>query len=209
MAAHRDLLAAGFLGTVTLVASTLAAGPALSHGEPDNRFSTCDLVLVGNGSGAPIGGAPAGFDVNVRSVNNAPMPGAMVTLDFSATTIRLGSVQAPGTTIDCAARTLSRLTNAAGTVNFAARLGGFDNANAVLVIIPDGGPPLQVKARSMDIDGLDGRTGLSDLSLFSANFLNNPAAQETDFDLNGTTGLGDHLLFAAEFLDPVAMSYCP
>ncbi len=200
------------LGAIALIALTIP-GTARAQGVPDNRFSFCDPILVGNTSGTPIGGTPPsapGFDVSVKDVNNAPVPGSVVKLDFSATTIRLSAVQTPGTTLDCAARTLSRVTNAAGTVIFVARLGGWVNTNAVSVIIKDGELLADVKARSTDIDGLDGRTALRDLVLFSANFLTNPAAQETDFDLNGNTGLGDYLRFTAEFLrfDPV-QSYCP
>jgi hypothetical protein len=66
-----------------------------------------------------------------------------------------------------------------------------------------------VKGRSTDIDGNDGRTGLGDLALFSANLLSNPSAQQTDFDLNGSTGLGDLALFSAELLTGPTLSYCP
>ncbi len=201
---HTRLLARGLLAAASLA----AAGPAFAQGVPDNRFSTCDPVVVGNPSGTAIGGVPAGFDVGVRDVNNAPMPGSIVTLDFSATTIRISSLQASGTTVDCAARTLSRVTNAAGNVNFAPRLGGWENTNAIVVLIKNGTEHFTVKGRSTDLDG-DGRTQLGDLLYFSANFLAQPSAQETDFDLNGSTALGDYLIFAAEFLGNATNPYCP
>src|SRR5580765_4908062 len=61
-------------------ALTIAAGLAVvatvaSAGVPDPRFSSWDLVVVGNVSGTPIGGSPPGFDVTVRDVNNAPLSG--------------------------------------------------------------------------------------------------------------------------------------
>lgn len=194
-------------------ALTIAAGLAVvasvaSAGVPDNRFSTSDAVVVGNVSGTAIGGSPAGFDVVVKDVNNAPLPGRTVTLDFSATPMKVFNVQNAGTTVSCAAKTISRVTNASGAVNFASRVAKFDNANNVDVIA-DGVPLFVVKGRSTDIDGTDGTTGLGDFAIFGNNFLNNALAQETDFDLDGGTALGDFAVFGAQFLGGVVGTYCP
>lgn len=194
-------------------ALTIAAGLAVvasvaSAGVPDNRFSTSDAVVVGNASGTAIGGSPAGFDVVVKDVNNAPLPGRTVTLDFSATPMKVFNAQNAGTTVSCAAKTISRVTNASGAVNFAARVAKFDNANNVDVIA-DGVPLFVVKGRSTDIDGTDGTTGLGDFAIFGNNFLNNALAQETDFDLDGGTALGDFAVFGAQFLGGVVGTYCP
>ena len=183
-------------------ALTIAAGLAVvasvaSAGVPDNRFSTSDAVVVGNASGTAIGGAPAGFDVVVKDVNNAPLAGRTVTLDFSATPMKVFNAQNAGTTLNCAAKTISRVTNASGAVNFASRVA-------------------QVRQReqrrrhrrrrsALRREGsLDGHRRYSTAapasvtsSIFSANFLAAPAAQETDFDLNGTTGLGDFSVFSS------------
>ena len=194
-------------------ALTIAAGLAVvasvtSAGVPDNAFSTSDAVVVGNASGTAIGGAPAGFDVVVKDINNSPLPGRTVTLDFSATPMKVYSVQNAGTTVNCAAKTISRVTNAGGAVNFASRVAKWDNANNVDVIA-DGVPLFVVKGRSTDLDGGDGTTGLGDFAIFGNNFLNNTGAQETDFDLNGSTGLGDFSIFGSEFLGGVVGAYCP
>ncbi len=194
-------------------ALTFAAGLALvasvaSAGVPDNRFSTSDAVVVGNSSGTAIGNTPLGFDVTVRDVNNAPLPGRTVTLDFSATPMKVFNVQNAGTTLNCAAKTISRVTNASGAVNFASRIAKFDNANNVSVIA-DGVPLFVVKGRSTDIDGSGGSTGLSDLSAFSVAYLTAPATQETDYDLSGSTGLPDLGFFASEYLGGVIGTYCP
>lgn len=195
-------------------ALTIAAGLAVvasvaSAGVPDPRFSTTDLVVVGNHTGNAIGAAPAGFDVVVRDVNSAPLPGRTVVLDFSATPMKVFNAQNAGTTVNCAAKTISRVTNASGAVNFASRVGKFDNTNNVEVSA-DGVVLATVKGRSTDVDGLDGRTGLGDFTVFGNNFLNNPAAQETDFDTSGATGLSDFTIFGGEFLSPVpAGTYCP
>lgn len=194
-------------------ALTFAAGLAVvasvaSAGVPSNVFSTSDAVVVGNASGTAIGGSPAGFDVLVKDINNAPLPGRTVTLDFSATPMKVFNAQNAGTTINCAAKTISRVTNASGAVNFASRAAKFDNANNVDVIA-DGVPLFVVKGRSTDIDGTDGKTGLGDFSAFSSAFLSAPATQQTDFDLNGNTGLGDFSIFSSEFLGGVTGTYCP
>jgi len=189
-------------------AAVAAAAPRAGATLPDPRFNTIDAVVVGNTTGTAMGGAPAGFDVTMRDINNAPRANVIVTLDFSATVIRLYSTQNAGTTLNCAARTLSRTTDALGRVNFGTRLGGYSNSSLVQVI-GDGEPLGVVMGRSTDLDGVDGKTGLGDLALFTANLLSNAAAQETDFDLNGTTGLGDLSLFATELLSHASGTYCP
>ena len=166
---------------------------------------TLDRVVVGNSSGTPMGANPVGFDVVVRDINNVPVTPARVVLDFSAASIRLYAAQNAGTVLDCAARTLTRVTNAAGAVNFAARIGRHDNTSSIQVRA-DNVVLGSVRGRSTDIDGLGGQASLADFVLFSANY--NTPAQETDFDESGTTGLGDFLLFASEYNDP-AQAYCP
>jgi len=174
---------------------------------PDPRFSSVDPVLVGNSSGVAVGVAPAGFDVMVRSVNNEPVPGHFVTIDFSNTTMKLHAVQNPGTTIDCALRVIRQVTNASGAVKFAARVGGYSNTNAIEVY-DEGVLLATVKGRSTDLDGMGGTTSLGDFVLFAQNFTS--TAPETDFDQSGTTGLGDFVIFAEEYLRGTsAAAYCP
>ena len=133
-----------------------ASTVAYAVGVPSPQNSTTDRVVVGNASGTPMGGSPAGYDVIVRDINNAPVPGAIVTLDFSATGIRLYRTQSAGTTINCLARTISRVSNGVGAVNFAARIGRFDNTNSVEVSA-NGVTLAFVPGRSTDIDGAGGR----------------------------------------------------
>jgi hypothetical protein len=192
------LIAAGF----AVVASVASAGV------PDPRFSTIDNVVVGNASGTAMGGAPAGFDVTVRDVSNAPLAGVTVSLAFSTAGMKVFSTQNAGTTVNCPAKSISRVTNGAGQVNFAARVAKFNNANTVEVSA-NGVVLGNVRGRSTDIDGIDGRTGLGDFATFSNNLLTAPAAQETDYDLNGTTGLNDLALFSNELLTGPTLTYCP
>ena len=173
---------------------------------PDPRNSSTDIAVIGNSSGTPMGTTPPGFDVRLRDAHNAPLVGTAVTLDFSATGMRLYAAQNSGTTLDCAARTLTRVTDATGGVNFAARIAGFDNTNAIEVS-HQGVVIAIVPARSTDLDGADGQTSLGDFVLFATNF--NTPARETDYDLNGSTGLGDFVLFVSEYGRVPAEAYCP
>lgn len=194
-------------------ALTIAAGLAVvasvaSAGIPDPRFSTVDATVVGDASGVAIGAAPAGFDVVVRDINSAPLAGVTVVLNFSATPMKVFSAQNAGTTVNCAAKTISRVTNASGAVNFASRVGKFVNTAGVEVSAA-GVVLANVRGRSTDIDGTDGTTGLGDFAIFGNNFLNVPGALETDFDEAGGTGLGDFAIFGAQFLNGAAGAYCP
>jgi hypothetical protein len=172
---------------------------------PSPPNCTIDRVVVGNASGTPMGDIPPGYDVVVRDIANAPIAGSKVILDFGATGIRLYGAQNVGTTLNCVAKTLTRFTRAVGEVNFAARIGGFDNTNSIRVIA-DGVFLGAVPGRSTDIDGAGGQASLSDFVLFSANY--GTTAPETDYDQNGMTGLGDFILFTSEYNLP-PQPYCP
>ena len=179
---------------LSLAATTTVAA---AQGDPDPRFITMDPITVGSPNGAAIGGNPAGFDVVVRDVNNAPRPGVTVSLHLGDGGLRLYSTQAPGTTIDCAQGTLSRVTDAQGQVNFVPRFGKWNDGNAVKVFVGDVEIG-SVKARSPDYDG-DGRVGLPDFAIFGEDYMTNPTAQRSDFDLNESTSIGDFSVFQAQF----------
>lgn len=199
-------------------ALTIAAGFAVvasvaSAGVPDPRFSTLDAVVVGTNSGALTSqfGAPAnpGFDVVVRDVNNATLSGRTVTLNFAASGMKVYSTQNAGTTVNCAAKSISRVTNGSGAVVFGAKVAKFNNSNTVEVSA-EGVVLGNVKGRSTDIDGLvEGKVGLGDLSAFSVNYLLNTSAVETDYDVSGLTGLADLSLFSAEYLLGPTLTFCP
>ena len=199
-------------------ALTIAAGFAVvasvaSAGVPDPRFSTVDAVVVGTNSGVltqqPGDPTNPGFDVVVRDVNNAPLSGRTVTLNYSASGMKVYSTQDAGTTVNCGAKSISRVTNGSGVATFGARTGKFNNANTVEVSA-DGVVLANVKGRSTDIDGLpEGKTGLNDLSLFSVSYLG-AGATETDYDVTGTgNGLGDLSTFANEYLLGPTLLFCP
>jgi len=175
--------------------------PAISKVDP--RMSVVDPVVCVDRS----------YQVQLRGVDNAPSAGIIV-LDFSGTSVRLAATQEAGTTVDCAARTLSRVAGAFGTpdygrATFHPRFGG-TSINAAVVVSGDGIMIAAVRARSTDLDAANG-TDLHDLVLFSDAFLHEPSAHpEMDFDgTDGSATLGDLVVLARAFLTGTKGPYCP
>jgi hypothetical protein len=185
---------------------------------PLPNTSTVDIVVVGGSSNAPItvGGScytqTPGFRVIARNINNVPIPGASVTLDFSATPIRLYASQFDGSTVNCAAKMLSRLTDATGLATFYPVFGGYVNNNAVEVSA-DGVVLALIPARSTDTDAVGATTGLSDFTTFAASF----ALQQPDARMNfddcphgaSIPGLTDFAIFSTQFQLAMTGAYCP
>ena len=193
-----------------LLALGLAA-PAFALGVPDPRLSIVDPVLVGSPLGIPnpqVGGTP-GFDVYARDVNNTPVAGAVVEIDFSLAGLTLYATQNAGTTVNCATHRIGQVTDAQGHVVFAAQFGSWQNANVVPVLI-NGVLVANVAARSPDYDE-DGKVAIFDLSVFSTDFLDQNPTPRSDFDVSGVTGLGDLAFFSQHYLAPEgpAKPLCP
>jgi hypothetical protein len=188
-----------------LFAALLLARPA-SAGVPDPRFSVTEPVIVGSPTGVAIGGTTPGYDVIVRDVSNVPLAGRTVELDLGPAGMKLYSTQEAGTTINCAAGTISRVTNAQGAVNFVPRFGGWADANSVMVLA-DGVVLAAVKARSPDYDR-DGKVGLADLAEFTNDYFTQPTALRSDFDLVTGVGLGDFAIFSRQF-NVTPQTLCP
>jgi hypothetical protein len=199
-------------------ALTIAAGLAVvasvaSAGVPDSRNSTADGVIVGGNTGAtlPIGVPGNGYDVVVKDVNNTGLVGRTVSLDFSATAVKVYTQanQNAGTTVNAVTCVASRVTGAGGAVKFSLRFGGSSNTNSVAVSC-DGVPLATVKARSTDINALDATTNVGDFSDFASDLLFAPnTSPRTDFNEDGTTGVADFADFVAELLTGVTGAYCP
>jgi len=170
-------------------------------------------LLVGNSTGSlmlsAVPGDLPGYQVQLRDVNNAPLPNVAVVLDFSqAPTLRLYSSQNGGTTVNCAARTLTQITDAQGRVTFGARFGGY--SNTAIVEVDSSGTNLlrTVPARSTDLDGVGGRTDANDLNLFRS-ALFGPFRPECDFTLDGAVNAADLMTFKNEIFSGVVQTYCP
>jgi hypothetical protein len=162
---------------------------------------------VGDNTGTAVGGSPAGFDVTVRSIGDAPVLGVTVMLVFAGSGVRAYSVQNAGTTVDVADQWLLKVAPS-GSTNIAARTGGFNNSNGVQV--SGNGVVLGVlNWRSTDIDGLDGKTGLGDLAYFASRYLGMMPAPECNFDLSTSDvpDLADLRILASEYLSGVSGTY--
>lgn len=198
--------------TLTLAAGLAVVASVATAGVPDPRNCTVDVVCVGNTTGALIdrdgpGADRAGFDVTVKDVNNAALANRTVVVDWSATTVKLYSAQNAGTTVNCAAKTLSRLTNASGDAIFGPRMGLYANTASVEVRA-DGVVLGSVRSRSTDINGVSAATNTLDLALFRGSFLG-PDQTEHDFNNDAVVNSLDLALFRPEFLSGVTGAYCP
>jgi hypothetical protein len=183
------------------VCVALAPAPAGAK-VPDPSFSHVDPVLTGDAAGSHA------YKVVLRDVTNAPVYRVAV-LDFSRTSVRLYSTQEPGVTFDCAAKILARMTDMTGTAVFHPRFGGCANGQGVEVS-GDGVIMGEIPARSTDMDGIDGCTGLGDFGMFAERFLSSSPHPEADFDNSGgPLGLGDFSIFSRDLLSGVKGSYCP
>lgn len=189
MVRARFLLPAAWMaGVLVLPAPRALAGPA------DLRSSSVEAVLVGNPSGSGYGShspgamAAPGFLVIVRDVNNAPERGESVTLHFGGTDVRLHTSQQSGVSVNCAGRTLTGTTDSNGSITFFPRFGGFAN-DAAVSVDAEGFTLAPVRARSTDLDAIEGRTGAGDLARFASILLKDPEGPpEADFDVSGGGG---------------------
>jgi hypothetical protein len=112
----------------------MAAGAAVA-GVPTAGNSTLGdpLIILRAYNGSP--GAAAVDQaipktIIVRDAANNPVPNSVVVLDFSACTpdIKIGSTQVAGTFVNCAAKTVSGVTDVGGSVTF--RVVGASNTTA-------------------------------------------------------------------------------
>jgi hypothetical protein len=190
---------------IAVIPATLAvlSSPALAK-FPDPSFSQVDPVVVGDAAGS------SAFRVVFRDVTNAPLYSELATIDFSQSSVRLYAVQEPGVVVDCAARTLSRVTDHDGVAVFHPRFGGSCSSSSVQILGRGVMVVAMVPARSTDMDGLDGCTGLGDFGMFAERFLSSSPNPEADFDNSGgPLGLGDFSIFSRNLLNGVKGTYCP
>jgi hypothetical protein len=185
------------LALIAAFAALCAAAPAVAK-VPDPRFSQCDAVLDDGRA----------FLVAPRDVSNAPLSFEEVTLDFSASPVRLYAEQESGTTVDCVRRTLTRYTTIQGVATFHPRF-AIGCADASVLVMVNGVWLRHVPARSTDLDG-DGTVGVNDVAVFANAFREGSVRPELDFDgSGGAPGLGDFTRIVQGFLAAAKASYCP
>lgn len=169
----------------------LWAAPALADvPSPMNHTIPGHVVLVGRGAAGPDSVNGHVYCV-IRDLASNPIPGAVVTFDFSAfSDLRIASDQHdPRVTVNCAQRSVSGVTDANGRVNFTilgACTGGPPSPRQSLRIYADGvilgSPTVAVLER----DGFPGLT-LTDLSIWAADWFSGLELERADLD--GTGGV--------------------
>ena len=189
-----------FLVAVSLSLPDLAA--AQMHPLPRPENCTVQPVIVGDSNGMLIG---SGYRVIVRDSQNRPIEGTQVSVNFQQGVFPYEQ-QEPGTSVACATRIISRVSDVNGLVVFAPRLGGFVNA-AVMAVKGDGVFLATIAGRSTDLDA-SGATDVNDLNLFRQNYFNNPSAPETDFDQSGATDVGDLAIFRQVYFNDLPGVVC-
>jgi hypothetical protein len=198
---------------VFVAAGLLGAIPA-SSGPADPRNSHADPVLVGTTSGAFVPGVGAmaapGFDVEVRSVNNAPLNYRLVTLTLNSPNLAFLDLQNPGVEVDCANRTIALMTDRLGRVCFGARICGFDNAPDAITVDADGVWLRQVPARSTDLWGMDGVTDANDMRVFRERFFSAVGPfPELDLNLDDRVDAADLQVLRDEYFRHAGAAPCP
>jgi len=186
---------------LAVLASAVLAAPGRAQiiVEPpccsNTTIPACIAVMGRNSAGVPDPLSEA--TVTVRDLANQPVAGASIVIDFSACAeLRLCSdPHDPGVIVDCAARSVRTLTNAAGVARF--RVTGWSVATPGTPGSPDhsgkifadgvllGSPSVQI----YDLD----RNGLSapDLSDWLADFFSGNDAARGDYDCSGLLGPSD------------------
>jgi hypothetical protein len=180
------------LGAVALCASVSMANipdPANCTVQPSDAL---DGIVVAPLDPAPL---PATVNtINVRNNVNAPIAGASVTVEFS------GAINV------CTATVLAGTTNASGDVVLTLGAGGCANNIALSGVVKANGVTIRAypNVKSPDYDGAGGDkiVNLSDLVIFSSEFLGSIPAECHDYDNNGATNLADRVIFSPAFVNP-------
>ena len=184
----RSLLLVLGLATPSLA---LASPPS-----PANDTAPACISLVGTFGGVPAHAAGA-FTVVIRDLANNPVAGAVVVIDLSAASdLRLCADQLdPAATVDCAHKTVSKLTAADGSVQFTV-LGssnGGGNASSLLGggrIYANGTLIQSPTVSAYDLDGSSG-LGANDLSAWLGDFGSGQPFGRSDYDCSGNVGAND------------------
>ena len=175
--------------------TTCVPSPVLSSGPRG-------IVLVGqSGSPDPIGAVTH----VVRDAGGVPVPGSTIGIDFShCPDLQIGGdVLSPNVHVNCAARTVWTVTDAAGTATFSI-VGGGTGGTAGLVtrcasVTVDGVP---LPSPIVSVFDLDGRNGVDamDLCIFAADLFSGQYRQRCDYDADGDVdGIDLSLLARALF----------
>lgn len=185
--------------TLLSACSMLVAASAFA-GVPSPGNSTLPSPAYFTMVGSNVGVAdPSGaFSIVVRDLANNPINGSSVVLDFSASSDLLPASDQfdAGVTVNCAAKTVRKFTDATGTVSFTvvgASNNGGNSPGAGLggvKVYADGVLLGSMTAAVLDQDGAGG-AGANDLSVWLADQGSGNYYGRSDFDFSGGLGAND------------------
>ena len=171
------------------------------------------ITLVGSNGLVPAAGAGA-FEVVVRDLANNTVAGIPVVIDLSpCADLELCADQMdPAVTVDCPAKTVRKLSNAAGVAQFTI-LGGSNGAGHASTLLNGGrifvgGVLIKLPTVSaLDLDGASG-LGAGDLSAWLTDFGSGQPYGRSDYDCSGNLGAGDLSLWLSVFASGTITSSC-
>ena len=203
--------------SLALAANFLAPAPAFSsHPSPANSTMPAMIPVVGHAAGG--GADPVGEVLAVvRDIANAPVPGAVVIIDFSACTdLRLCSdPHDPDAVVDCVNRTVTKVAGPNGDVRFrivgcSIRVpgepgNGFNCARIYANGVLHASPTVAI----YDLVGCDGLNA-SDLSAWLSDFffVNFPGPASADYDNSGQADPNDLSLWLTAFFGAGSVANC-
>ena len=212
----------GLVRKATLTACGMLVAASAFAGVPSPGNSTLPSPAFFTVVGSSLGVAdPYGaFSITVRDLANNPINGSSVVLDFSGVSdAQLCSDQLDvASTVNCAAKTVRKFTNASGVVSFTV-VGGSTNTGGSagaglggVKVYADGVLLGSLTAAMLDEDGAGG-VGANDLSLWITDFATLGYFGRSDFDYSSGLGANDLsvLITAFGLLGSAegCASYCP
>lgn len=182
----------GLVRRATLFSAVgLLAASAAMAGVPSASTSTQPatkaLRIVGHGSPPDAAG---NYSYTIRDAANNAVPGSTVIINFAGCgSVRICSSDfAVGAGVNCAAKTVSMVTNASGQVTFAVSGAGngvgASNVFRCATVTADGVPFDNIGAGTVDNDGINGVTGI-DGGAFASDLFAFPGTYRSRSDFDG------------------------
>jgi hypothetical protein len=178
-----------------------------------NAIIPACITLVGSAGAVPAT-AFGDFQVVLRDLANNPVPNAAITIDLSGCRdLHLCADQLdPAATVDCAHKTVTKRTDASGTVHFTI-LGGSNGAGNAVTLLNGGkifGDGLFLGSPTVSAFDLDGSNGVAvnDLSVWLSDFGSFVNRGRSDFDCTGAIGINDFSLLLAAYGSGTQITSC-
>lgn len=195
----------GTIAVGWLALSAAWAGTVSASSIPCVPCSTVPRAIALVGSAAGVADAGGTFTLVMRDFVLNPLRAATVVLDLSACPdLRLCSDPLDAAaTVDCAAHTIKKFTDATGQVTFIV-LGGSNGAGHASSLagsarlFVNGVQVARPTVAAFDLDGAGG-VGIDDLAVWLSDFGSLQPWQRDDFDGDGHVGIADLSVWLGDF----------